>query len=198
MDVRVERWTWRSVASALLVHLCLIAPHVHAQPRFEGDGRMVTEGRTSPRPVLFQAPDFALPTLSGETVRLTDLRGKVVLLNFWATWCVPCRKEMPTIEALYQRYKDRGLEVLGMNLDKGSSPDVEAFVKEVGVTFHIVLDPAWATMRAYKVRGLPTTFLIDRAGDVRVQDIGERDWMAEAIQRTVEELLQAPTAAEQR
>jgi len=123
----------------------------------------------SPRPASFPAPDFTLPTLSGAPIRLSELRGKVVLLNFWATWCVPCRTEMPTLEALYQRYKDRGLEVLAVNVDMLSTAGVEAFVKEVTVTFQIVLDPSWSVARAYRVLGLPTTYLIDRGGNVVVR-----------------------------
>ena len=197
MDVRSARWFERLLATALLVHLCLAAAHVHAQPRFIATNEPAVE-RPPPRPVLFQAPDFALPTLSGETVRLADLRGKVVFLNFWATWCVPCRTEMPTIEALYQRYKGRGLDVLAVNMDKSSTTGVEAFAKEAGVTFRIVLDPSWSAARAYGVRGLPTTYLIDRTGNVVVREVGERDWMDDGSRRTVEGLLQEPSAAEQR
>ena len=136
--------------------------------------------------VTFQAPDFTLPTLSGEKIRLSDLQGKVVLINFWATWCVPCRTEMPTIEELYQRYKERGLEVLAINLDLLSTTGVEAFVKEVRVTFRIVLDPSWATARAYRVVGLPTTYLVGRAGSVVVREVGERNW-ADGVSRTAVE-----------
>src|SRR5262249_47486110 len=140
------------------------------------------------------APDFTLTTLSGTSLSLAELRGKVVLLNFWATWCVPCRKEMPAIETLYQRYKDRGLEVLAVSLDKGATSVVETFVKEMGVTYRVVLDPSWGTARTYGVRGLPATFLLDRAGNVVLQELGERDWMEEARQQTVEGLLQASEA----
>jgi peroxiredoxin len=105
---------------------------------------------------------------------------------------------MPTMEALYQRYRDQGLDVIGVNVDKSSRGDVEAFLKEVAVTFRIVLDPAWTAMRAYGVRGLPTTFLIDRAGDAMVRETGERDWGSESSQRMVEELLREPGAAEKR
>jgi len=140
------------------------------------------------------APDFTLSTPSGTSLSLAELRGKVVLLNFWATWCVPCRKEMPAIEALYQRYKDRGLEVVAISLDKLAAAPVEAFVQEVGVTYRIVLDPTWATARTYGVRGLPATFLLDRAGNVVMRELGERDWMEEAKQQAVEGLLQEPGA----
>jgi peroxiredoxin len=150
----------------------------------------------SPSPALFPAPDFALPTLSGESIRLSDLRGKAVLLNFWATWCVPCRTEMPTMEALYQAYRDRGLAVVGINLDMLSTAGVETFVKEVTVTFPIVLDPSWSTARAYGVFGLPTTYLIDRQGNVVVREMGERDWTDGVSQMAVKGLLHAPDTAE--
>jgi thiol-disulfide isomerase/thioredoxin len=149
--------------------------------------------RPPPRPASFQAPDFTLPTLSGGPMRLADLRGKVVLLNFWATWCMPCRQEMPTLETLYQRYKDAGLVVLAVNMDTLSTTGVEAFVQEVAVTFPIVLDPAWATAQTYRVLGLPTTYLIDRAGNVVVREVGERDWLDGVSQTAVQGLLHEPS-----
>jgi thiol-disulfide isomerase/thioredoxin len=148
------------------------------------------EEHPPPRPVSFPAPDFTLPTLSGAPIRLSELRGKVVLLNFWATWCVPCRMEMPALEALYHRYKDWGLEVLAVNLDMLSTAGVETFVKEAALTFQIVLDPSWSTARAYQVRGLPTTYLVDRAGNVVVREVGERDWMDDVSRMAVAGLLQ--------
>ncbi len=154
--------------------------------------------RPQPAPVIFQAPDFTLPTLSGEKIRLSSLQGKVVLINFWATWCVPCRTEMPTIEELYQRYKDRGLEIVAINLDSLSTAGVKAFVEEVRVTFRIVLDPSWATAQVYRVVGLPTTYFVDRAGNVVVREVGERNW-ADAVSRTaVEGLLYEPATAKRK
>jgi thiol-disulfide isomerase/thioredoxin/Cu/Ag efflux protein CusF len=144
----------------------------------------------SPRSASFPAPDFTLPTLSGAPIRLMDLRGKVVVLSFWATWCGPCRTEMPTLEALYQRYRDRGLEVLAVNLDMLSTAGVEAFMQEVGVTFRVGLDPSWSTAQAYRVLGLPTTYLIDRAGHAVVREVGARDWLDGVSQLAVEGLLQ--------
>lgn len=210
MDVREQRWRQRLIATPFLLSLCLAIICAQAQPRLEGMGLIVAGhgptwvvaagepagDRPFSRQVLFQAPDFALPTLRGAAIHLADLQGKVVLLNFWATWCVPCRTEMPAIEALYQRYKNRGLEVLAVNMDKLAPEAVGAFVKEVGVTFPIVLDPSWTTARAYRVRGLPTTLLIDRAGNVVTQELGERDWMGEASRTAVEELLSTPSGSE--
>lgn len=159
--------------------------------------RVAAQSASSPA-AAFQAPDFTLPTLSGESVRLSGFRGKVVLLNFWATWCVPCRTEMPTIEDLYQRYKDRGLEVVAVNLDALSTAGVEAFVKEVAVSFRIVLDPAWTTARAYRVVGLPTTYLIDRAGNVVVREVGERKWSDGVSRMAIEGLLSEPEGGKHR
>jgi peroxiredoxin len=202
MHNRRQMWNRWRLALALVISLGLLAARGHAQARFAAQaptGGTATITLVQDRPpspaVLFEAPDFTLSTLSGTSLSLAELRGKVVLLNFWATWCVPCRKEMPAIEALYQRYKDRGLEVLAISLDKGSTTVVEAFVKEVGVTYLVALDPSWATARTYGVRGLPATFLIDRAGNVVLRELGERDWMEEAKQQAVEGLLQEPGAA---
>lgn len=150
------------------------------------------------RAVAFPAPDFALTTLSGASFRLSEVRGKVVLLNFWATWCVPCRTEMPTLEELYQLYKHRGLEVVAVNLDALSTAGVEAYVKEVKVTFPIVLDPSWSTARAYRVVGLPTTYLIGRTGNVVVREVGERNWSDGISRIAVEGLLLEPGAASRR
>ena len=191
MDSKRQLWKRWWLALALVISLGVLAARGHAQVRF---AEQAPAGGTATTPVGERppAPDFTLSTLSGASLSLAELRGKVVLLNFWATWCVPCRKEMPAIEALYQRYKDRGLEVLAVSLDKGSTSGVESFVKEMGVTYRVALDPSWATARTYGVRGLPATFLIDRAGNVVMRELGERDWMEEAKQQAVEGLLQEP------
>jgi peroxiredoxin/Cu/Ag efflux protein CusF len=138
----------------------------------------------------FRAPDFTLPTLSGVPVRLSDLRGKVVLLNFWVTWCGSCRAEMPTIDALYRRYKNRGLEVLAVNLDAATTSKVQTLVGELEVTFRVGLDPSSSIARTYRVAGLPTTYLIDRAGNVVVQEVGARDWLDANSRLAIEGLLQ--------
>jgi thiol-disulfide isomerase/thioredoxin len=142
-------------------------------------------------PARFPAPDFTLRSLDGVALSLSGQRGKAVVLNFWATWCIPCRTEMPAIERLYQRHKDQGLEVVAINLDVLSTAGVEAFLKEVKVTFPIVLDPEWSTARVYRVLGLPTTYLIDRGGDVVVRETGARDWDDLATHTAVTKLLQS-------
>lgn len=131
------------------------------------------------------APDFAAPTLAGDTLRLGELRGQVVLLNFWATWCPPCLREMPSMERLYQEWKDEGLEIVAVSLDAAPGErdelgvpggDVARFVAEHGLSFPILLDPAGESRRVYDIVGLPTTFLIDRSGMIREKVLGGREW----------------------
>ena len=128
------------------------------------------------------APDFALPDLEGRTVSLEGLRGQVVLLNFWATWCLPCREEMPLLEKLHRELGPNGLVVLGVNY-RESAAAVRAFLKAHGLTFPVVLDDGEAAKR-YAVYAIPVTFLIDRQGKVAARVVGSRDW-TDAESRTV-------------
>ncbi len=111
------------------------------------------------------APDFLLPTLKGE-VRLSDLRGKALLVNFWATWCGPCRKEMPQLVAAYERYRQEGLEIVAVNLQEPEDR-VRRFMEEFGARFTVALDKTGAVVREYQLLGIPTTFFIDRQGVIR-------------------------------
>jgi peroxiredoxin len=112
------------------------------------------------------APDFTLQTPAGEEVRLSDYRGQVVLLNTWATWCPPCRAEMPDLEAYYQQHQVDGFVVLAVNSQE--NPDtVAAFLGEHDFTFPVLLDPEGEVMKEYGVLGLPTSFFIDRDGIMR-------------------------------
>jgi peroxiredoxin len=121
----------------------------------------------------FPAPDFTLATAAGETIRLSDLRGQVVILNLWASWCGPCRAEMPDLEAVYTRNQPRGLVVLGVNSTVQDDPAAAAaFAAERGVTFPILYDLEGAVSRRYLLRALPTTFFVDRAGIIRSVIIG--------------------------
>ena len=197
MRRRRQLWNRWRLALALVVSLGVLTSRGHTQVRFAHQAPADSTATSTPVGERPSAQDFTLSTLAGTSLSLAELHGKVVLLNFWATWCVPCRKEMPAIEALYQRYKDQGLEVVAISLDKGPASGVGAFVKAVGVTYRVALDPTWATARTYGVRGLPATFLIDRAGNMVLRELGERDWMEEAKQLAVEGLLQESVAAKQ-
>ena len=126
----------------------------------------------SPREGFF-APDFTLDTLQGEQVKLSGLRGKVIVVNFWTTWCPPCRAETPALERSYEAYKDSDVVVLGVNLtDQDSLKEVESFVHEFGLTYPILLDRDGAVGLLYQLSGLPTTFFINREGIIRTVVIG--------------------------
>ncbi|MCI0555024.1 MAG: TlpA family protein disulfide reductase, partial [Anaerolineae bacterium] len=138
----------------------------------------------------FAAPDFMLDTLDGGQLTLSELRGHPVVLNLWASWCLPCRSEMPSIEKAYQHYKDSGLIVIGLNMtSQDSELDVRAFVQEFGLTFPIVLDRDGSVRDRYQLLGLPSTYFIDPQGIIRSVVVGGP--MSEAtIQFNVEDLLQ--------
>lgn len=128
--------------------------------------------RPSPREH-FLAPDFTLPTLDGGEVTLSSLRGEVVIINLWTSWCPPCREEMPAIEQVYRQYQDKGLEVLAVNSTfQDDERAAAAFVQELGLTFPVLLDRDGAVSRRYQLQALPTTFFVDRQGIIRSVVLG--------------------------
>ena len=130
-------------------------------------------GQTSPTPGA-AAPSLALPTLEGDRVRLADFQGKVVLVNFWASWCEPCVREMPRLQQWHEQYSDDGLVVLGVNtLYQDSQPEVEAFVQKLGVTYPMLLDAEGEQSRRWLAQPLPRSYIIDRQGVVRWTRLGE-------------------------
>lgn len=141
------------------------------------------------------APDFAKPDLAGQTVRLSALRGRVVLLNLWTTWCPPCREEMPSMERAWQALRDRGFVLLAVSQDEQGPAVVEPFVRRLGLTFPVLVDPEGQVGRAYGVWGYPESFLIDREGRLVERVVGPRDWAAPEHLARLEALLAAPPAA---
>ena len=124
--------------------------------------------------------DFELAALDGAPRTLDDYAGSYVLLNFWATWCAPCRIEMPALERLHLQLAGRGLRVVGV--DVGETPaEVEQFVAETGITFEIVIDADLSTSRVYAARSLPMTYILDPAGTIVARAIGVREWDSEAM-----------------
>lgn len=120
------------------------------------------------------APDFTLPTLDGRSVSLSGLRGKPVVINFWATWCAPCRDEMPLLQAVATRHAASGLTVLAIDVQEGEAL-VQAFVDEFGLTFPVLLDKTGEVVSRYRVRGLPTTVFVDRSGNIQSVYLGPLD-----------------------
>jgi cytochrome c biogenesis protein CcmG/thiol:disulfide interchange protein DsbE len=141
-----------------------------------------------PKPVK-DAADFQVRTPDDGTLRLADFKGKVVFLNFWATWCEPCREEMPSMERLHQAYKGRGFTVLAISLDAQGAGVVKPFVKKFGLTFPIGLDPKMEVQKRYEFWAVPSTFLIDRSGKRALFASGARDWNSKAAHAVVESLL---------
>lgn len=135
------------------------------------------------------APGIFLKTLDGRNYSPERGAGKIVLINFWATWCQPCVREMPSIERLYRKYKARGFEIVAVSLDQGGAEEVRAFAERLNLTFPIVLDPEHEAKALYKVRGLPTTYLVDRKGRVAGYGVGPREWDSEAAYALVGRLL---------
>lgn len=133
-----------------------------------------TNGQPPPSPREgFSAPDFTLELLSGGEVTLSDLRGQAVMVNLWASWCPPCREEMPAIERVYQDLKDDGLIVLAVNTtNQDTEAAAKAFVQEFGLSFPVPLDRTGAVSNRYQLRGLPSTYFIDWQGVIRSVVVG--------------------------
>lgn len=137
----------------------------------------------------FRAPDFTLKTPSGESHTLAELQGQAVLINVWATWCPPCRSEMPAIQKMYEEYRDDGFVVLAVNNTAQDNPfDIPSFTQEYGLTFPVLLDETGEVVRMYQVRSLPSSYFINRQGIITEVVIGGP--MSEALLRTrIEEAL---------
>lgn len=140
----------------------------------------------------FMAPAFTVRNLDGNLETLADYRGQVVILNLWATWCGPCRIEMPGFEKLYRRYRSGGLTILGVSLDKGDDKAVEDFVREYNLSFPVFLDDKGEVESLYKTFTIPTTYVIDRSGRVVFKVDGAKNWESEETFKSVEFLLKAP------
>lgn len=155
--------------------------------------------RFMPVEVGAEAPDFAATNMSGQPVQLTDLQGEVVLLNIWATWCPPCREEMPSMQRLHERLGDDGLHVVAVSIDApqgrvdaSGNPggDVAEFAEAMGLTFPIWLNPSGDIQRTYRTTGVPESFVIDRRGNIVKKVIGPTEWDSEANVALFQRLLE--------
>ena len=142
------------------------------------------------------APEFRLPDLAtGDTVSLRErYAGKVTLVNIWATWCVPCRAEMPSMEQLYTGLAPRGFAIAAISIDEGSPEDVRAFAEELKLTFDILHDRSTQVQQVYQTTGVPESFLLNRDGVIVKRVIGAHDWNSPANRSLVERLLAEPAS----
>ncbi len=152
-------------------------------------GLSVREGAAGPQllqalPGTPPAPDFALPDLDGETKRLSDFRGKVVIVNFWATWCPPCREEIPSMQRAWTRLEGEGVIMLAVHVG-GNEDRIWTFATDFGVAFPILIDATSSVSRAWRTIGLPTTFVVDPEGRKVLRAIGGRQWDDPALIETI-------------
>jgi thiol-disulfide isomerase/thioredoxin len=133
--------------------------------------------------------DIALPTLRGPLVRLSDFQGYVVLINFWATWCYPCRAEMPSMNALYQRYRSRTFTIIAIANDVQGHAEVAPYAKQQNLAFPVLLDPQNTVGTRLQLQGIPTSYLLDHQGRVASIQIGARDWDGPQMRRLIDALL---------
>lgn len=163
MDKKQKRSLTRGIILVLLV--AAIAYTVYATAT-KDKVKLLKEGA--------QAPDFELVDLNGNTHRLSDYKGQGVLLNFWGTWCEPCKREMPAMERQYTAYKNQGIQVIAVNIAQ-SDFEVRKYVKNLGVTFPVAIDKTKSVMTAYNVKPLPTTVFINPEGKVQKIIFGEME-----------------------
>ena len=178
----------RRETTNLLLAALLLASSGYALGAEPQPAQTLIEIKERPR-----APQFALEDMDGKQRRLADLRGKVVVVNFWATWCPPCRREMPSLERLSQVLKDDDVAILAVNV----AEDLDTVFSFTGTlypipTFPILFDRDSRVLKSYPVRGLPTTFIVDRQGRIAYRAVGGREFDDPAIVARIRELMRSP------
>jgi peroxiredoxin len=149
---------------------------------------LLIAGRLSAAALSGPAPDFTLKSNGGDNIKLSELRGQVVMINFWASWCGPCRQEMPLLDQLYQRYQPMGFTLLGVNVEEDSSA-ANKVLKEIPVTFPILYDTRNKVSENYQVKAMPSTVLIDRDGKMRFLHKGYKPGYEQEYQQQIRELI---------
>ncbi len=146
-----------------------------------GERKIITNGD--------RAPEFRLPAPNGQYVSLADLRGKVVMVHFWATWCPPCVEELPTLAKLYGELMGKDFELLAVSVDEGGAQAVASFLQQNGLNVPVLLDPEWSTAGRYGTFKFPETYILDREGIVRYKVIGPRDWQDPAAVQPLQNMI---------
>ena len=174
MNEEIQENRWLKFRSILLVLLLVTGIGVIALLQIRDSSFKLSEIPGFEKGV--SAPNFNLPDLNGNMVSLTDFKGKVVLLNVWATWCLPCVEEMPSMEKLYQKLKDEGLVILSVSIDEKGAEVVRPFMKNHKLSFPALTDAEGKTKTLYQITGVPESFIIDKDGSIVEKIIGPRDW----------------------
>ncbi len=141
-----------------------------------GEEALFSRIRISPIKGDKKAPDFSLKDLTGKKVEIKQFKGKTIFLNFWATWCGPCKEEMPGLEVLHKQFKEKNFVLLTISVDYEGTKPVQEFINKHRYTFPVLLDPKCETLDLFEVKGIPTTFLIDKKGKMVGKAIGPRNW----------------------
>lgn len=155
--------------------------------------RTSTPSKPKPPPLRagMEAPAFTYPDMEGKQISLKDFRGKVVFINVWATWCPTCTWEMPSMQAIYQKYRDQGLVMLAVSIDVLGKEIVAPYMKKYGLTFPALLDPKGTIKRMYQTTGVPETFIVDRDGRIFRKIIGPREWTDPQMVQMIEAALRS-------
>jgi len=179
-----------NLKAAILVSLAVVIALVLVSV-LQNDSALVP-AKLSSTPENIPAPDFTFPDLNERYISLSDHKGKVVLVNIWATWCPPCVYEMPSMERLYKEFKGENFEILAVSIDTGGKDIVAPFMKKYKLTFPALLDPKGTIKTLYAVTGVPESYIIDKQGIIIEKIIGGRDWTTPEIFRFFNSLIQRP------
>jgi peroxiredoxin len=146
-----------------------------------GEDDLFSKMRINPIKGNKKAPDFSLKDLNGKKFEMKQFKGKVIFLNFWATWCGPCKEEMPGLEVLHRQFKEKNFVLLTISVDYEGMKPVREFIDKHQYTFPVLLDPKSETLDPFEVKGIPTTFLVDKNGRMIGKAIGSRDWKSPEV-----------------
>ena len=171
----------------ILILVAVFCVAVFGTMKIMKSGSLLRVSRGLKEEIFKQAPDFTLPGIDGSEIALSDFRGKVVILDFWATWCPPCRAEIPHFIELYDTHKDKGLEIIGVSLDWNAERIVGAFAEENSINYTLLVGDNDVTDLYGGVMSIPTTLVIDRKGRIRERFVGYRD--KEVFEKAIKELL---------
>jgi peroxiredoxin len=145
---------------------------------------------TQPIQLGLEAPNFTFPDLNGQRVTLLDHRGKVVLVNIWASWCPPCRQEMPSMQRLYEKFRGKNLEILAVSIDSNGREAVAPLMRKIDLTFPVLLDPKETIKPLYGITGVPESFIVDKEGILVKKIIGPIDWATPEVFLFFRDLMQ--------